>query len=103
MRAVLKTHRNRVTIASLELDLYLARLDEEMKIEEFLEENDLIYNKRRMDYKSPHKCEALWDQFCTCRISGHQKWTQQQLYRTRGICSPHLTGLAGLWSETPCN
>ena len=36
---------------------------DEMKFVELLKDNELLYNKRLMDYKDPNKGEALWDKF----------------------------------------
>ena len=38
--------------------------EDELKPVEFLKDNELLYNKRLMDYKGPNKREAIWDKFC---------------------------------------
>ena len=38
-------------------------IKEELKMVEFLKENELLYSKKLMNYKDPNKIEAIWDNF----------------------------------------
>ena len=38
--------------------------EEEQKVVDFLRDNEILYNKRLMDYKDRSKREAVWDKFC---------------------------------------
>ena len=38
---------------------------DELKLVEFLNDNELLYNKKHKYYKDPNKREAVWYKFCT--------------------------------------
>ena len=55
--------------------------EQEQKIVDFLHDNEILYNKRLMDYKDRSKREALWDKFCeesNLNKDACQKWFQSQ-------------------------
>ena len=39
--------------------------EDEYKLMEYPTDNELLYNKRLMDYKDRHKNETVWDKLCT--------------------------------------
>ena len=44
---------------------------------DFLHDNEILYNKRLMDYKERSKREAVWDKFCeenNLDKDGCQRW-----------------------------
>ena len=43
----------------------LFKEEDELKLVEFLKDNELLHNKKLMDSKDPNKWEALLDKFCT--------------------------------------
>ena len=48
---------------------------------DFLCENEILYNKRLMDYKDRSKSEAVWDKFCeenNMDKDACQRWFQSQ-------------------------
>ena len=55
--------------------------EQEQKIVDFLRDNEILYNKRLMDYKDRSKREAVWDKFCeenNLNKDACQKWFQSQ-------------------------
>ena len=61
--------------------LVLFTAEQEQKILDFLLDNEILYNKRLMDYKDRSKREAVWDKFCeenNLNKDACQKWFQSQ-------------------------
>ena len=59
----------------------LFTVEQRHKIVDFLHENEILYNKRLMDYKDRSKWEAVWDKFCeenNLNKDACQKWFQSQ-------------------------
>ena len=54
--------------------------EEEQKLVDFLRDNEILYNKRLMDYKDKSKREAVWDKFCENNLDKDacQRWFQSQ-------------------------
>ena len=55
--------------------------EQEQKIVDYLRDNEILYNKRLMDYKDRSKSEAVWDKFCeenNFNKDACQKWFQSQ-------------------------
>ena len=55
--------------------------EQEQTIVDFLRDNEILYNKRLMDYKDRSKREAVWDKFCeenNLNKDACQKWFQSQ-------------------------
>ena len=54
----------------------------EMKMMDYLKENELIHSKRLMDYKDLNKHKVLWDKFCTendMEKIACKRWFQSQM------------------------
>ena len=53
---------------------------EEQKLMDFLHDNEILYNKRLMDYKDRSKRETVWDKFCENYMDKDacQRWFQSQ-------------------------
>ena len=59
----------------------LFRPEEEQKLVDFLHDNEILYNKRLMDYKDKSKREAVWDKVCeenNLDKDACQRWFQSQ-------------------------
>ena len=55
--------------------------ENEQNLVDCLRDNEILYNKRLMDYKDRSKREAVWDKFCEEKNLGKdacQKWFQSQ-------------------------
>ena len=55
--------------------------EEEQKLVNFLRDNEILYNKRLMDYTDRSKREAVWDKLCEENNRDKdacQKWFQSQ-------------------------
>ena len=53
--------------------------EQEQKLVDFLRDNEILYNKRLMDYKDRSKREAVWAKFCEQNnLDACQKWFQSQ-------------------------
>ena len=55
--------------------------EQERKLEDFLRDNEILCNKRLMDYKDRSKMEAVWAKFCeenNLDKDACQKWFQNQ-------------------------
>ena len=50
------------------------------KLVDFLRDNEILYNKRLMNYKDRSKREAIWDKFCENNFDKDscQRWFQSQ-------------------------
>ena len=58
----------------------LFSVEEEQKLVDFLRDNEILYNKRLMDYKDRSNIEAVWDKFCENNLhkDACQRWFQSQ-------------------------
>ena len=55
--------------------------EQEQKIVDFLRDNEILYNKRLMDYMDGSKREAVWDKFCNennLNKDAGQMWFQRE-------------------------
>ena len=70
--------------------------EDEIKIVEFLKDNQLLYNKRFMDYKDPQKREELWEKFWL-PARGGSRAREQCMARSHlgNLVRVHLTSLTG--------
>ena len=62
--------------------------EQEQKIVDFLHNNEILYDKRLMDYKDRSKREAMWDKFCdenNLNKNACQKWFQSPAHTLQKV------------------